>query len=64
MISAFFSFPRSSFGMAAASAIDVKRGLDRGLKATVAALSAHNDTALGDFVAEAMDKVGSDSRCC
>jgi chaperonin GroEL len=64
---------------AGASAVDVKRGLDRGLraaidairslskpvaskreKAQVAALSAHNDTALGDFVAEAMDKVGSE----
>ncbi len=64
---------------AGASAVDMKRGLDRGLraavaairslskpvasrreKAQVAALSAHNDTALGDFVAEAMDKVGSE----
>ena len=64
---------------AGASAVDVKRGLDRGLraavaairslskpvaskreKAQVAALSAHNDTALGDFVAEAMDRVGSE----
>ncbi|MCE9629949.1 MAG: chaperonin GroEL [Planctomycetia bacterium] len=64
---------------AGASAVDMKRGLDRGLRAAVAAirslskpvaskkeksqvaaLSAHNDTALGDFVAEAMDKVGSE----
>ena len=64
---------------AGASAVDMKRGLDRGLraavaairslskpvasrkeKAQVAALSAHNDSALGDFVAEAMDKVGSE----
>jgi chaperonin GroEL len=64
---------------AGASAVDIKRGLERGLaaattaikalsrpvasrkeKAQVAAISAHNDTALGDFVADAMDRVGSE----
>ena len=64
---------------AGASAVDLRRGIDRGLraavtsirafskpvltrreKAQVAALSAHNDTTLGDFVAEAMDRVGSE----
>lgn len=64
---------------AGASAVDIRRGLDRGLaaattavkalsrpvasrkeKAQVAAISAHNDTALGDFVADAMDRVGSE----
>ena len=64
---------------AGASAVDIKRGLDRGLrtalatirslsrpvasrreKAQVATLSAHNDALLGDFVAEAMDRVGSE----
>ena len=64
---------------AGASAVDIKRGLDRGLraalaairavskpvasrkeKAQVAALSAHNDQTLGDFVAEAMDRVGGE----
>ena len=64
---------------AGASAVDLKRGLDRGLavavtairqlskpvasrreKAQVATISAHNDAALGDFVAEAMDRVGSE----
>ncbi|NDC52747.1 MAG: chaperonin GroEL [Planctomycetia bacterium] len=64
---------------AGASAVDIKRGLDRGLKgaveaihalsrpvasrkekAQVAAISAHNDAALGDFVAEAMERVGSE----
>ena len=64
---------------AGASAVDLKRGLDRGLKvavaaikalskpvasrrekAQVAALSAHNDQPLGDFVAEAMERVGSE----
>jgi chaperonin GroEL len=64
---------------AGASAVDIKRGLDRGLKiavaaikslskpvtsrtekAQVAAISAHNDQTLGDFVAEAMDRVGGD----
>jgi len=64
---------------AGASAIDLKRGLDRGLAATVAALksmakpvgsrkekaqvatiSAHNDPAIGELVADAMEKVGGD----
>jgi chaperonin GroEL len=64
---------------AGASAIDVKRGLDKGLAATVAALkemsrpvsarrekaqvatiSAHNDEAIGELVAEAMEKVGGE----
>lgn len=64
---------------AGASAIDIKRGLDRGLKAAVAALktlsrpvvsrkekaqvatiSAHNDAAIGELVAEAMEKVGGE----
>jgi len=62
---------------AGASAIDIKRGLDRALDATVKALknlskpvgsrkekaqvatiSAHNDPAIGELVAEAMEKVG------
>jgi chaperonin GroEL len=62
---------------AGASAVDLKRGLDRGLAATVAAItgmsrpvrtklekeqvatiSAHNDTAIGAMVAEAVEKVG------
>ena len=65
--------------VAGASAIDIKRGLDRALKAAVtelrdlsrpvktrkekaqvAAISAHNDAAIGDLVAEAMDKVGDE----
>jgi chaperonin GroEL len=64
---------------AGASAVDIRRGLDRGLgvavatirglskpvasrkeKAQVAAMSAHNDTTLGDFVAEAMERVGGE----
>ncbi len=64
---------------AGASAIDLKRGLDRGLsaavtalkamakpvasrkeKAQVATVSAHNDPAIGDLVADAMEKVGGD----
>ncbi|MFM8433752.1 MAG: chaperonin GroEL, partial [Planctomycetia bacterium] len=64
---------------AGASAVDIKRGLDRALKtavatirglsrpvasrkekAQVATISAHNDAALGDFVAEAMERVGSE----
>ncbi len=64
---------------AGASAIDLKRGLDRGLaaavaslrsmakpvesrkeKAQVATISAHNDPAIGELVAEAMEKVGGD----
>ena len=62
---------------AGASAVDLKRGLDRGLrvavrtlkglsrpvasrleKAQIAAISAHNDTAIGDLVADAYEKVG------
>jgi chaperonin GroEL len=64
---------------AGASAIDLKRGLDRGLAAAIAALktlakpvgsrkekaqvatiSAHNDPAIGELVADAMEKVGGD----
>ncbi len=62
---------------AGASAIDLKRGLDRALhltvdsikqlsqpvktrreKAQVAAISAHNDPAIGELVADAVEKVG------
>ncbi len=65
--------------VAVASAIDLKRGLDRAAKvavetlkamarpvnsrkekAQVAALSAHNDTVVGELVAEAMEKVGGE----
>jgi chaperonin GroEL len=65
--------------VAGASAIDIKRGLDRGAKcaietlkalsrpvatrkekAQVAAISAHNDLAIGELVANAMDKVGAE----
>ena len=65
--------------VAGASAIDIKRGLDRACKravetlkalsrpvktrkekAQVAAISAHNDVAIGELVADAMDKVGND----
>ncbi len=65
--------------VAGASAIDLKRGLDRGLKVAVAALralsrpvqtrlekaqvatiAAHNDPAIGELVAEAMEKVGGE----
>jgi chaperonin GroEL len=64
--------------VAGASAIDIKRGLDRASKraiealralsrpvktrkekAQVAAISAHNDEAVGELVADAMEKVGS-----
>ena len=64
---------------AGASAIDLKRGLDRGLKvavaalkklsrpvrsrkekAQVAAISAHNDAAIGEMVADAVEKVGAE----
>jgi chaperonin GroEL len=64
---------------AGASAIDLKRGLDRGLaaavkalhalsrpvgsrkeKAQVATISAHNDPAIGELIADAMEKVGGD----
>jgi chaperonin GroEL len=65
--------------VAGASAIDIKRGLDRATKrsiealralsrpvktrkekAQIAAISAHNDPAIGELVADAMDKVGSE----
>ena len=66
--------------VAGASAIDIKRGLDRATanapskrskalsrpvktrkeKAQVAAISAHNDPAIGEIVADAMDKVGNE----
>jgi chaperonin GroEL len=65
--------------VAGASAIEIKRGLDRGAKraiealrvqsrpvatrkekAQVAAISAHNDSAIGELVADAMDKVGGE----
>ncbi|MFZ1103878.1 MAG: chaperonin GroEL [Hyphomicrobiaceae bacterium] len=65
--------------VAGASAIDLKRGLERGAKAVtealktisrpvvarkekaqVAAIAAHNDPAIGDLVAEAMEKVGGE----
>jgi chaperonin GroEL len=64
---------------AGASAIDIKRGLDRAVatavaelaamsrkvstrkeKAQVATISAHNDAAIGELVADAMEKVGDD----
>lgn len=64
---------------AGASAIDLKRGLDRGLrvarealkvlarpvstrreKAQVATISAHNDAAIGELVADALEKLGGD----
>jgi chaperonin GroEL len=64
---------------AGASAIDLKRGLDRALavavaelaamsrkvssrkeKSQVATISAHNDAAIGELVAEAMEKVGGE----
>jgi chaperonin GroEL len=64
---------------AGASAVDLKRGLDRGLKvavealrglskpvesrkekAQVATISAHNDPEIGEIVADAMEKVGSE----
>jgi chaperonin GroEL len=65
--------------VAGASAIDLKRGLDRAAKAAIEALkamsrpiktrkekaqiatiSAHNDPAVGELVAEAMEKVGGE----
>jgi len=65
--------------VAGASAIDLKRGLERGTKvavdslrrmsrpvgtrkekAQVATISAHNDPTIGEFVADAMEKVGND----
>jgi chaperonin GroEL len=64
---------------AGASAVDIKRGLDRGFrvaveglrgisrkvstrkeKAQVATISAHNDPAIGELVAEAMERVGGE----
>jgi len=64
---------------AGASAIDIKRGLDRGTKtvieslkamsqpvttrkgkAQVAAIAAHNDAAIGELVADAIEKVGNE----
>jgi len=64
---------------AGASAIDLKRGLDRGLRAAVASLksqsrsvsskrekiqvatiAAHNDQAIGELVADAVERVGSE----
>jgi chaperonin GroEL len=64
---------------AGASGIDLKRGLDRGLKvaieslrtqsrpvktrkekAQVATISAHNESSIGELVADAMEKVGAD----
>ncbi len=64
---------------AGASAVDLKRGLDQGVraaveslrllsrpvksrleKAQVAAISAHNDTTIGDLIADAMEKVGDE----
>jgi len=64
---------------AGASAVELKRGLDRGLRAAVetlhalsrpvasrrekvqvATVSAHNDAAIGELVADAMEKVGKD----
>jgi chaperonin GroEL len=64
---------------AGASAIDLKRGIDAGVRAAtevirsisrpvgskkeraqVATISAHNDSAIGELVAEAMERVGSE----
>ena len=64
---------------AGASAVELKRGLERGLRAVIAALraqskpvagrketaqvatiSAHNDASIGDLVAEALERVGSE----
>ena len=64
---------------AGASAIDIKRGLDRGVrvsveslralsrpvksrleKAQIATISAHNEPAIGELVADAMEKVGGE----
>lgn len=65
--------------VAGASAIDLKRGLDRGARATIAALhamsrpvktktekasvatiSAHNDSTIGTLVADALERVGGE----
>ncbi|HEU5249864.1 MAG TPA: chaperonin GroEL [Thermoanaerobaculia bacterium] len=64
---------------AGASAVEIKRGLDRGVRAAIAALrelsrpvgsrrekaqvatiSAHNDSGIGETVADALEKVGSE----
>ena len=64
---------------AGASAVDLKRGLDRGLRAClqalkslarpvtsrlekcqVATIAAHNDTSIGELVADAVEKVGAE----
>jgi chaperonin GroEL len=64
---------------AGASAVDIKRGLDRGVrvavdalkalsrpvksrleKAQVGTISAHNDTSIGELIADAMEKVGDE----
>jgi chaperonin GroEL len=68
--------------VAGASAIDLKRGLDRGAKAAIEALrkmsrdvgtrkekaqvatiSVHNDPAIGELVADEMEKVGGEGPC-
>jgi chaperonin GroEL len=65
--------------VAGASAVDLKRGLDRGLRAAVetlkglsrpvasrreksqvATISAHNDTGIGELVADAVEKIGAE----
>ncbi|HSK79016.1 MAG TPA: chaperonin GroEL [Thermoanaerobaculia bacterium] len=65
--------------VAGASAIDLKRGIDRGVKAAVeslraqsrpvasrkekaqvATISAHNDPAIGEMVADAMERIGDE----
>ncbi len=65
--------------VAGSSAVDLRRGIDRGVRAAVAALrglsrpvesrkeraqiaasSAHNDPAIGELVAEAMERVGGE----
>jgi chaperonin GroEL len=65
--------------VAGASAVDLKRGIDRGLavavealraqsqpvksrkeQAQIAAISAHNDAVMGEMVADAFEKVGSE----
>jgi len=65
--------------VAGASAIDIKRGLDRGVtvavqslkalsrpvksrleKSQIAAISAHNDSVIGNLVADAMERVGDE----
>jgi chaperonin GroEL len=65
--------------VAGAAAVDLKRGLDRGVrvgvealrklsrpvvsrreKAQIAAISAHNDTGIGELIADAMERVGDE----